>query len=168
MVKKRKKPRLNKILCFGIILAALYGYGAGRAKTSLGLKNWKLTEIYRVWEARQFEKSLATEIYGRKSFGRPSMQPTLAESLNYGRLKNMIYGEDGLAEFNGIKGIQAEEHIKAIEKIYGKKVNIRQRDIKDPIGRDILNRLFYGTSSRKLEGAIRNWNNTGPNRTPKN
>lgn len=165
MAQKRKKlglGKIAKILCVGAILTA-YGYGAGRAKTSnIGLKHWNPLEIYRVWEARKFEKNLATQIYGCKSFGRHRFHSSFGESLYRARLHNLIYSEDGLAEFNGIEGIQAEEYVKAIKKIYDKNVTITQRDIRDPIGRNILSRLIHNTPTKQLEKAIRNWNSGKP------
>ena len=166
MPRKRKKPKLTKILCLGLIIGTLYGYGAGRARiSSVGIKHWNPLEIYNVWAARRFEKRLAKKIYGRKSFGNPRIrfdQGIISQSMLY----NQIYGENGLAEFNGVKGIQAEEHVRAIEKIYDKKVNIREKDIQGYQGKDILNRLFWGTNLETLEKAVRKWNNTGPSIVP--
>ena len=158
MPRKKPKPHILRNLFLCAVLIA-YGYGAGRARTSsIGIKHWDPLEIYKVWTARRFEKHLAKRIYGRKSFGNPRTRfgrGTISQSILY----NQIYGENGLAEFNGVKGIQAEEHVLAIEKIYDKKVNIREKDIQGYQGRDILNRLFWGTHLETLEKAIRNWNN---------
>ena len=153
MPRKRKKQKLTKILCFGIILATLYGYGAGRALY------WNPFKIYRIWEARQFEKRLATEIYGCKSFGGYKFGSDFLKAMRHVVLRDRIYGKKGLAEFNGIREIQAEEYVRAIKKIYDKDVTIMPWNIRNSRGREVLERLFYNTPAEKLEEAIRNWNN---------
>ncbi len=160
-MSKRRKPKshiLRNLLL--VAFAMTWAYGAGRARTRThSLKNWNPMEIFRVFDARQFEKRLANEIYGLSStVGHYRFSTNPLENINGASLRSMIYdGKKGLAEFNGTPGLQAEEYMVAIEKIYGEKVIIRKRYMSNHHAKDVLDRLFHNTSPEKFEQAIRNW-----------
>src|SRR4030042_4192165 len=148
MEKKKSGFKLGIIAgaIFGIS-GIIYGYGAGRALTFNPL------EIYRIWEARQFEKRLAGQINNGRTFYRP-LRITLDHALAY----NQIFGEKGLAEFNKQEGMQADEYNLAIQKITGKNVGIRQGDIRNRYGLEVVNALIFSRPLDKLEDAAMNWN----------
>jgi hypothetical protein len=140
----------------GAILGIIYGYGAGRA-----LK-FNPFEIYRIWEARQFEKKLAKQVDYGGSFRRFLVTDWgFQESLRRARAYNDLFGENGLAEFNGQKGIQAEEYNLAIQKITGKDVKIKQYDIRNKYGLDVVESLIWSRLSNELENAVMNWDSQG-------
>jgi hypothetical protein len=150
MTDKRSRFKLGVIT--GAILGIIYGYGAGRA-----LK-FNPVNIYRIWEARQFEKKLSREVSSGSAFRRFLVTDWgFQESLKRARAYNDLFGEKGLAEFNGQKGIQAEEYNLAIQKITGKDVKIKQYDIRNKYGLDVVESLIWSRLSNELENAVNNW-----------
>ena len=160
MPRRKPKSHILRNLCV-VALAMTWAFGAGRAKTStVGWSHWNPLEQYRKAEARQFEKRLARQIYGNSCFGHYGFGPHTDSAivLKHFSLNETIYGKTGLAEFNGIEGIQAEEYVRAIKKIYNKDVTITPWNLRNRYGRNVLGRLSDNTSIEKLEQAIINWN----------
>jgi len=163
---KKKASRFKYGLLAGAVAVItfsagiIYGWGAGRVRdTGYGIREcFNPLTIRRVWKARQFEKRLAGELYGYKSsVGTYGSGAGPDDYEVHARASNRIFGKDGLAEFNGQKGMQAEEYVLAIKKITGKDVSINQEDIGNLHGLDVMSRFIENVPEKTLEAAALNW-----------
>jgi hypothetical protein len=138
---------------YGIITAALlavYTFGWGRAYTPNPI------EIAKVALARNFEKRLATQMIGDTRFW-PVSEREERDWKEWRADYDKIFGYSGLADTNGVPGIQASEYKSALSHIYRKPIRFLDCELWNDRTEDVLRRGMDHISKSQLETAIQTY-----------
>ena len=135
---------------YGIIAAVLlatYTFGWGRAHTPNPM------EIAKVALARGFEKRLATQMTGDKRFW-PVSEREERDWKEWRTDYDKLFGYSGLADTNGVPGIQASEYKLVLSHIYGKPISFLDQELWNDRTEDVLRRGMEHISKSQLKTAI--------------